>query len=238
MKALKITVSGSYKTANGEIIDFEDVTGVTPHVDDQHAKMHVRDRYASEWVRDAMDGDKKLYPQRIDIMRQVFIDDIEEIEHDFDYVGKDIKKMTYEDLQDLATVKDLRVIPLPKKISGVDIREMRTKAYLEYSAKVNGRVIDTNNPEPEFSSKVGDRLQFDFAKCPAIIVGDAESRVETSQKITNDDILNAEMKNRDLSDKSLKTSLSMDEMKAMAKEKGITHHWNIGEDKLYSLLFG
>lgn len=238
MKALKVTVSGSYKTANGDIIDFEDVSGVIPHVEEEHAKMHVRRRYASEWVREATDDkDKKTYPQRIDHMRQVFIDDMEEVEHDFSFIGKDIKKLSYEELQDLATAKDLRTIPLPKKISGVDIREMRTKAYLEYSSKVVGVFIDVNVPEAEHASKQGDRLVFDFAKLPPLTVESGEARIDTSKKMTNEEILAAEQKAMDIHD-TPKDKLTLDDLKAIAKEKGIKHHHMLGFDKLYALLYG
>lgn len=236
--ALKITVSGSYKTSNGEIIDFEDVQGIIPKVDEEHAKMHVRRRYASEWVRDAKDDtDKKIYPKRIDRMRQCWVDEIEETVHDFSYLGKDIKKMTYEELQDLATVKDLRTVPLPKKISGVDIRDMRTKAYLEYSEKVLGKPIDNKRPIPEHASKVGDRLVFDFAKLPALRVEDDMARVDTSKKITNEEILEQEQKAQKLGSKH-KDQFTFDDLKALADKKGIKYHWNIGFDRLYEQLFG
>lgn len=238
MKALKVTVSGSYKTANGDVIDFEDVQGVIPAVEEEHAKMHVRRRYASEWIRDAVDDtDKKVYPQRIDRMRQCFIDDIEETDHKFSYVGKDIKKMSYEELQDLATAKDLRTIPLPKKTSGVDIREMREKAYLEYSAKVLGNPIDVKHPDPEYASKQGARLVFDFAKVPSLLVEDGEARLETGAKVTNEEILDLEMKSRDINS-TPKDDFTLNDLKEIAKEKGIKHHWNIGFDKLYDMLYG
>ena len=94
MKALKATVSGSYKTAQGDIIDFEDVEGVVPFVDEAHAFMHIKSRYAATWIKAAVtDTDKKVYPDRIEKVRQVFLDSLEETTHDFSYIGKDIKKM-------------------------------------------------------------------------------------------------------------------------------------------------
>lgn len=235
--ALKVTVSGSYKTANGDIIDFEDVKGIIPLVDEEHAKMHVRRRYASEWVRELKsETDKKVYPERIDRMRQVFIDDIEETIHDFSFKGKDIKKMTYEELQDLATLKDLRSVPLPKKISGVDIRDMRTKAYLEYSEKVKGELIDERSPLPEHASKVGGRLQFDFAKLPELVVEDEAPRTETAGKITNDDILDQEMKPQKLGSQH-KDQFTLQQLKDLADKNNIKYHWNIGFDRLYEQLF-
>lgn len=238
MKALKITVSGSYKTSNNEIVEFENISGFVPYVEDEYAKMHVRRRYTPEWVKNAVDRDgKKLYPNRIDRMRQVFIEEIEEVDHKFEYIGKDIKKMSYGELQDLATAKDLRTIPLPKQTSGVDIREMREKAYLEYSAKVMRDPINVKNPDPEYSSKQGSRSVFDFAKLPPLFVESGEARIDTSSKVTNDEILNLEMKPRDLNS-TLKDDFSLADLKAIAKEKGINYHHKIGFDKLYDMLYG
>lgn len=222
MKALKVTVSGAYKTANGDIIDFEDISGVIPFVGTEHAKMHVRSRYASEWVRNAKKADgEPMFTSRIDIMRQVFIDDIEEVEYDFSYVGKDIKKMSYEELQDLATAKDLRTIPLPKYVSGVDIREMRTKAYVEYSTEVKGDVISERDPD------------FDFAKLNPLFV-DGEARIETAKKLTNDEIIEQEQK---ITSGTIKDNLTLEDLQKIAKDKGIKHHPMMGFDKLYSLVY-
>lgn len=237
MKALEVTVSGSYKTANGDIVDFEDVKGVIPEVDEEHAKMHVRSRYASEWVRNAKDknGDK-LFKSRIDMMRQVFVDDMKPVKGDFSYVGKNIKEMSYEELQDLATAKDLRTIPLPKHISGVDLREMRTKAYLDYSDKVLGRKIDVNNPLPEHSSQMNGKDTFDFAKLPKLVV-DGDARVDTSKKVTNEEIISQEQKQMPVNE-TPKSNLTLEELKQIADNKGISYHWNVGFEKLYAELFG
>jgi len=238
MKALQVTVSGSYKTSNDQIVDFEDIKGFIPFVDDEHAKMHVRSRYASEWVREAKKPNGDLvFPKRIDMMRQVFIDDMKECEHDFSFVGKDIKKMTYEELQDLATAKDLRTIPLPKKISGADLRDMRTKAYLDYSKSVVGVVIDVNEPLPQYAVETNGRLTFDFAKVPPLVVEGSEPRVDATKKLSNEDVLDQEQKPmRD--DETPKTSLSLEELKKIADQKGISYHWKIGKEKLYDQIFG
>ena len=222
MKALKITVSGEYKTSNGDIIDFDDVSGVIPFVEEEHAKMHVRSRYASEWVREAKNADgEPKYKNRIDLMRQTYIDDIQEVDYDFSYVGKDIKKMSYEELQDLATAKDLRTTPLPKKISGVGLREMRTKAYVEYSTKVKGDVISERDSD------------FDFAKLNPLFV-DGEARRETAKKLTNDEIISQEQK---VTSGTVKDNLTLKDLQKIAKDKGIKHHHMLGFDKLYQLVY-
>jgi len=237
MKSLEVTISGSYKTSSGEIVDFENVKGFIPFVDDEHAKMHVRSRYATEWIRNLKDrnGDK-VYSNRIDTMRQVFIDDIKQDDTKFSFVGKNIKDMSYDELQDLATSKDIRRIPLPKSLSGVDLREMRTQAYLGYSDKCLGVNINVNNPLPQHSSKVGDRLTFDFAKLPDLFVEDSEARVDLSQKVTNDEMIDMEMKPMNEAE-TPKSHLTLADLKNIADTKNISYHHKIGFDKLYGMLF-
>lgn len=225
MKALKALISGSYKTTQGDIIDFEDVTGVIPLVDDEHAFMHIKSRYAATWVKDALTStDKKVYPERIEKVREVFLDDTDEVEANFSYVGKDIKKMDYDELQDLATAKDLRYIPLPKRISGFSLREARMRAYICYSEKVLDKIIDQNEEG------------FNFAKLPELVV-DAGARVEASKTVTNDEVIDNEMQHH-VNNKRPEADLSLDELKRIADDKGIRYHWNVGRDKLYAALYG
>lgn len=222
MKALKATISGSYKTPQGDIIDFEDVSGVIPLVDEAHAFMHIKSRYSDDWVRAAVADGKKLYTDRIEHMREVFMDEMKETEHDFSYVGKDIKHMTYDELQDLATAKDLRYIPLPKRQSGFSLREARVRAYIVYSEKVMNNVINENDED------------FSFAELPSLIV-DGGVRKEVSKKITNEEIINQEQNN---AIGKPKDNLTLEDLKDVADKKNIKYHWNIGFDKLYALLYG
>jgi len=224
MKALKVTISGSYKTAQGDIIDFEDVSGVIPFVDEDHAFMHIKSRHAASWIKSMLkENGEKMYGERIEKIRQVFMDDIEEVKADFSYVGKDIKQMSYDELQDLATAKDLRYIPLPKFVSGFSLRETRVRAYVAYSDKILDKIVDENEEG------------FNFASLPALIV-DGDVRMELSGKITNDEVLDQVAKEVDISGKT--KSLSLDELKNIADKKGIKYHWNIGHDKLYNMLYG
>lgn len=224
MKALKVTVSGSYRTANKEVVDFENVTGVIPAVDEELAEMHVRSRYALTWVKNAVDEKKeKLYKPRIARMRQVFVDDIEEVQADFSFVNKDIKEMSYEELQDLATLKDLRRIPLPKESSGISLREMREIAYLQYAKEI-------------LRKDYGDKDQdFDYANEPPLIV-EGGARKDKSKKITNEEMIEQEQQNSSLS--APKNTLTLDDLKGIAKQKGISHSNNIGFDALYAKLYG
>lgn len=240
MPLLKVTISGSYRTASGEIVDFDGVTGTIPHVDEDLAKMHVRGRYAHPWVKNAKKKDgEKAYEERIDSMRQVFIDHIEEVEGESSFAGKNIKELTFEELQDLATAKDLRRIPLPKDISGVDLREMRAQAYMDYASSVLGlddtAKVDQDNPQP-VEERINPGMEgYNFAALPDIKL-DGERRRDTSQKITNEEMIRAEQKQTKLGS-TPKSTLTLDDLKELAKTKKIPFHPNIGFDALYDKLY-
>lgn len=224
MKALKVTISGSYRTAKGDIIDFEDVKGSIPKVDEDLAIMHVRSRYAVMWINESKnkDGDK-LYPQRVDAIRQVFVDDIKEANSNFSYIGKDIKEMSYRELQDLATAKDLRKVQLPKELSGISLREMRQAAYVAYSENVLKEEIDVNAEG------------FNYMKLPALVIDGGVCR-DASNTFTNDEIIDQEQKNKDTG--SSKENYTLKDLKKMADNKNVPYHNSIGFDALYIKLFG
>lgn len=227
MKALKITISGSYRNSKREAIDFDGVTGIIPFVDEDLAKMHVQSRYARVWIKNAKDAEGgKLYPERIEDMRQTFIDSIEVVDANFSFFGKNIKEMTAEELQDLATYKDLRVIPLPKEASGADLREIRTVAYAAYSDAFFG----TN------FMKDKDQEGFNFATLPALVVEGAQRRDPTI-KLTNDEVLQKEQERMDVAS-TPKANMTIDELRKLAKQKNIPFSQNTGFDDLYAKVYG
>lgn len=227
MKALKITISGSYRNSKREAVDFENVTGVIPLVEHDLAAMHVRGRYAHPWVKKATYKDgNKLYPERIEDMRQIFIDSIEEVDANLSFLGKDIKTMTAEELQDLATYKDLRTIPLPKEISGSDLRDMRVQAYAAYSDAFNGTTL----------MKEKDQEGFNFASLPALVVGGAPRRDPTI-KLTNDEIIELEQKKMDIGS-TPKSNMTIDDLRKLARNKNIPFTNSMGFDDLYSKIYG
>lgn len=242
MKALKVTISGSYRNSKNEAIDFDNVSGVIPFTTEEHAKMHVIGRYAVMWIVGAKDPKtgEKVYKERLDSTRQVFVDSIEETEADFSFIGKDIKQMSYEELQDLATAKDLRRIPLPKEVSGVSLREMRSLAYLDYASKILGmddaKVLDPKHPIP-VEQRINPMIEgYDFAKLPPLKV-DGDMRVDNTKRLTNEEMLELEANNTDLTSKP-GSNLSLDDLKRIAGTKNITFHKTIGYDALYEKIFG
>jgi hypothetical protein len=220
---LELTLSGSYRTADKDIIDFEGVKCLIPACDEAIGVMHAQSRYAYGAIKSKMNGQKPAYPKRIEDIRQVFIDDIKPAEGPVSFVGKDIKELSFDELQDLATRKDLRTIPLPKELSGMDLREARVRAYVAYNDKVlRGKPI-----------KWGDE-DFNFAKLPSITM-DYTLRAEGSKKISNEEIIEREQSSKS-TDADNETTMELEDLLALAKEKGINTAGKTGKeiyDELY-----
>lgn len=214
-KAWKITIAGSYRKADGEIVDFEKVTGHVPFCEEEIAKFHVIGRYAEMWIR----TDTERFKDRMDSMVEVHIDDIEEVEVDaFSYEGEDIKEMSQEQLQDLATAKDLREI---KTFKFASIREARAVAYTAYAQRVLG------NKDPAVDYRDG---SFNFAKLPPLYA-DRNIRKEVQKTVSNEEVIKAEAE-------GVNTTLTMDDLKKIADEKSIPYTYNIGFATLYNRIFG
>jgi len=227
MKALKLTISGSYRNAKREAIDFENVTGLVPVVDHDIAIYHMQSRYAMRWIKAAKNAEgERLYPERIEDMRQTFTDSIEEVEADFSFIGKNIKDMDAAEIQDLATFKDLRTIPLPQEASGVSLRELRVAAYAAYSDAFHGTSL----------MKEKDQEGFNYASLPALSVAGA-SRRDPTIKLTNDEVLEQEQKKMDVAS-TPKSNMTIDDLRKMAKQKNISFSANTGFDDLYAKIYG
>ena len=185
--ALKITISGSYKkTGDGEIVDFDNIVGIMPLVDEEFAIAAARKRYAYSWIKNALNANgEKKYEKPIEHIRQVYIDDIEEIYHEFTYFGKGIKEMSDQELQDLAVEKNLREIPLPRRQSGLGMKEIRQAAYLIYEKRVLN-----------FERDMSDRAQNNYAKWPDIIPNPIQKARPVEQQTVEDDFSEKKPKKR------------------------------------------
>lgn len=214
MKALKITISGSYRSVE-KYVDFSNIEGVIPFNREDIAEMHIRGRYARMWIMD-----NERFKDRLQSVREVYIDKMDEAEHDFSFVGKDIREMTQAELQDLATAKDLREIPL-YKISGE--RHARTVAYAAYSNQI-------------LKQEVKYRAEgFNLMKQPPIIVADQAWRMDSTKKLTNDEIMDAE---KDMDAPTVGTKMSRAELEQIATNQGISFKGNWSDDKLYKAIYG
>lgn len=212
--AYKVKISGTFRTGNKEYRDFQDVVGYIPLVDREFAEAMIRRRYAKMWI--TISG---KYKDRVQSMRSTYIDELEPCQYEFSYVGKDIKDMTYEELQDLATAKDLRAVPLYK---AGGLREGHIRAYAAYSKAILQEDIGEKDPG------------FNFAKLPPMIIDDSVIRnPEVSMDV--DDVIKSEVQGKPAA--VAKVEVTRAEMEALAKARKIAFHPAISDAKLYDKIF-
>lgn len=225
---LEFTISGSYYNSKKETVDFDGVKGRIPFCDEDNGvgSMHVRGRFAARWIKDAVkaDGTQK-YPERLEKLRQVFVDDVQPVSGKLSFVGKDIKELSIEEMQELAVAKDLRFIPLPN--SGMSKRDMLIRTYVAYSEKVLLKKIKYQEEN------------FNFAKLPSIILT-ADLRQEKAQKITNDEVIELEgrpTKSAYGEKDNPKARFSMEELLQIAEQKSLDVVEGATFEDLYAMCF-
>jgi len=231
-KAWKVTISGSYrKDLKGGYVDFSKVTGIVPLVDEEVLNQQVRKRYAAMWL--SSEENRRKFPEGVKSIREVHVDKAEVVEVDqFSFVGKDIMDLDYEELQDLAVMKDLRSVPLYKKSS---LRRTQDVAYAAYALNVLKLQAKNNTKEAENEWRRLTDIRFDgfnASKNPPIII-DGQAHVDTTQRMTNEEIIGYEQK----SPSDPKQTLTLPELKEIAKMKNIPHAPNIGFEALYARIF-
>lgn len=211
MKAWKVYVSGTYNIGGGEYVDYS-VEGVVPYIAEEDIKGLVANRYILGWIS----ADKENHPQRPRSVREIVIDDYEETDHDFDYCGKDIKEMTAEDLQDLATAKGLYEVPAEKM--SPDVRQMREKAYKAYVTHVQKETVMDD---------------FRYTTAPPLVV-DQNIRKLSRPKIDPDkQILKEQGGPVEVDD-----TMSLEELRDIAKGMGIQVKPNQSKKTLLSMIKG
>lgn len=207
----KVTVSGDYRTSSGagDVVDFDGVVGLMPECNKEMVLSHVQNRYIGSWIK--ADG---RYKERFSSIRTVYVDSIEVVPGEASCNGKDIKKLTWPELQDLAVSKNLLRIPLTH---AVDLRNARETAYIQYSENVLDKKVDTRNTE------------YDFAALPELIVAGKASPAPTVIPQSNEDALR-ESQEAD-------GEFTFAELKKLAKEKGISFSNTTKKVELMNLLF-
>lgn len=224
-KLLEYTLSGSYRNSNAEIVDFDGVKVVVPKNAEDVCFMHIKTRYAVQ----AVSADPRYSKERAGRIRQLFVDNVKEVDGELSFAGKNLKELSEREMQDLATFYDLRGIPLPTRQSGFSLREMRVRAYAEYVERV----------------QKGKRVQwregkFDFAKAANIILeggAAAAPRVEKEGKITNEQIIQKEQETTTTSDDPAER-FTLAELKQLADENKISYDDETATVKeLYARLF-
>lgn len=247
MSLLRATISGSYKASDGDIESFDDVVGILPGLDDDKARQMIRKRYARIWVGKTLKSntDEKKYKTVLKI-RTVHIDDVDEAEDlegkVLSYVGKDILQMNAEELQDLAAAKDLAAIPLYK---AADLVHCRRVAFAEYASKVLGWTESAINPKTGKMEELPiswSRDGFNPKNYEQILADDvirrSDEHVADIEETLDRENLNDAAKAGKLKTTAKEGSrLSMEQLKAIAKEKSITYNSNISYEKLYTKIY-
>lgn len=240
---LKATISGSFKAGDNQIESYDKVTGIIPGLDDDKAQQMVIKRYARIWIGQAMrqnkDGTEEPRYKRVQRVREVFIDSVEEAEDlagkHLSYVGKNVMDMSFEELQDLAAANDLSAVPLYKTGSLTNARRI---AFAEYASKVLGW------EEPNAQGITGPidwrKEGFNPSKYEAIIA-DGEIRrsgaapADIEETIDREAlVLKGKMKPAEAAAPS---RLTLNQLKEIAKAKNIAFNANIGYDALHKKIY-
>jgi len=152
---LKVTVSGSFRTEAGtdkKRYNFTKITGVMPDCPEEYILSHAM-RMFPVWKNET----KALDGINFDGIIKLYIDNVEEVDGEPLCVGKDIKEMTWEELQSMACYLMIREIPLYR--SGA-LRSAQEKAYEMYQAKVlDKRVFKTAQDISRFKDDLRRNLE-------------------------------------------------------------------------------
>ncbi len=220
------TVSGSYHNSKKEICDFEGLRVTVPFNVEEVAVMHMQSRYVMRELR----GSKKYAEERAHHIRQVFVDNIDVIDSKpLSFVGKKLKELSDDEMQDLATALDLRGIPLPKFQSGMSLRDMRVRAYKEYTEKFL-----------KMAPQKMEVIEGEFGSLPDFTL-EGLTRADRTGRISNEEIISKEQSHKETGDDKgrvdPKKIFSFDELKKIAAEKGVTVHPSETFQELYAKLF-
>lgn len=249
VNSLKVTISGSFKTATGDIESYENITGIIPPLDEDKAQQMVVRRFAKIWITQAkkMGPDGKLTDEprfkRISRIREVFIDNIEPNDdaRRLSYVGKSIMELNFEELQDMAAAKDLAAVPLYKLGS---LTHARRVAFSEYAIKLLGLEEYAPTDEKNRYNLYDYRTTgFNPARFEPILVDGTVQRSKLRPATLEETIDRAALALKDkkntfeVSDPS-KAHLTMAQLKEIADLKKIKYHATIGYEALYNKLYG
>lgn len=261
-KTLKVTISGSYVSANRDIESFENVIGIIPRLDEDKAQQMVIRRYAKIWVQQAKKPDGEKVHKAVQRVRQVFIDSIDDTQmplfdkdgkpvpgeftdepdtRNLGYVGKNVMEMNFEDLQDFAAANDLAGVPL-YKTGG--LTHARRVAFSEYAIKVLEleEYLPTDKDEKQnlYDYRV---MGFNPNRFEPIIADDKIRRqgggVANIEETIDREALSLQGKAKAPTQDARKGSkLTMEQLKAIATQRNINFHKGVSYDALYAKIYG
>ena len=188
---LKLKVSGSFKTQPGTDKDRCNFSNVEVIIPENKWEYHTS--HAQRMFPLALEKDKRYKDKNYEGLIKIYVDNVEEIEGDIICLHKNIKEMSWAELQSLACHKKLREIPLYK--SG-NLRTAREKAYIVYTEQINKRrvfkqvkdikkfkeqMVEDRYSDPEIEKLVSEALSlivdpenpkesYNFANLPSLYV--------------------------------------------------------------------
>lgn len=247
-KTLKVTISGSYRSANRQIESFENVTGIIPRLDPDKAEQMVIRRYAAIWIQKAKvrDTDEPKY-KHIQSIRTVFIDSTDDNdEHPnalLSYVGKNIMEMNFEELQDFAAANDLAGVPLYKAGS---LTHARRVAFSEYAIKVLHLEEYTAEDKDEKQNLYDYRVLGFNPNRFEPIVADAKIRRQGQHAASIEETIDREAaealqgrkKGPAAAPESKGSRMTFEQLKAVAIQRNIPFHKGISYEALHKKIYG
>lgn len=212
-KMRKCIISGVFRTGQAHMaqkVDFDGVVGYMPVGNEENILSHILYRIGAQWIKD----DARYAEKRCEVIEQVFVDNGknskgEIVDYKNPIIGKSLKDLNWPELQMFAIHHNLLGIPVPNQCS---LRDAKEKAYKEYYSKV--KMMGIGN--------------MSYNDLPDIITSEDDIAVDNEEKISNEEILNSS--NPD-------SEYTIEQLKEMAKQRGIDFHPNIGYKKLYEKLF-
>lgn len=243
-KTLKVTISGSYRSANRQIESFDGVTGLMPVLEEDKVNQMATRRYAKIWVSQEKNKEGEPKYKHISNIRQVFIDSIEDNEEKpnavLSYIGKDIMEMNFEELQDLAAANDLSGVPLYKVGSLVTARRI---AFSEYAIKVLQLEEYAREDKAEKFNLYDHRTSgFNPKKFEPIIADDKIRRLDDKKRSIEEGI-DAELqpvrrKGGKPVDEPATPRMTFTQLKAIATQRNIDFNKGISYENLYKKIYG
>ena len=245
-KTLKVTISGSYRSANRQIESFDGVTGLMPRLEEDKVNQMAIRRYAKIWVSQEKGEKGEPKYKHISNIRQVFIDSIEDNEEKpnalLSYVGKDIMDMNFEELQDLAAANDLAGVPLYKTGSLITARRI---AFSEYAIKVlQLEEYEPRDKAEKFNLYDHRTTGFNPHKFEPIIADDKIRRTDDKKRSIEETIaLEQQQPVRRKGGKQVEETagagrMTFDQLKAVATERGVAFNRGISYDVLHKKVYG
>jgi hypothetical protein len=127
----KVTCSGNFRTnpsTDRNSHDFTNVIVVIPDCPDEFVIQHTMRMFPIAKL-----SNKSLEGKSYHGLIKIYVDAVEDVEGQPDCCGKNIKDMTWEELQSLACMLNIREIPLYRQGS---LRAAQEKAYEMYQGKI------------------------------------------------------------------------------------------------------